>query len=208
MNCAKAYRFVFLQLLSGSALAAPFSISITVDENCNGLLTNTNGFSGSLPCGFQTDLGPGDLAGVMTYSLRNPPGLTAGDVFLQDAIGGPILDVVRFNSAQTCVDASVGCLVFYSDNVPTFDSGADTSAPPGSFYTNTVTIAELGTDGNNGAVYTPTSGQPGFVTGAAGPVTYTLISDAVSVPEPGSLILVGTGLIVGARRWRKRKANT
>src|SRR5262245_45052222 len=68
--------------LSGSAWA--FTISITVDENCNGLLTNSNGFSSALPCGFQNDPGPGGLPNVMTYSLLNPPGLTAGDVLLQE----------------------------------------------------------------------------------------------------------------------------
>ena len=137
MNYAKTSRLMLLPFmsaavlvccLSGSALADPFSVSTTVDENCNGLLTNTAGFSSLLPCGFQNDPGPGGLANVMTYSLLNPPGLTSGDVLLQEGTGGPIFDVIRFNSAEAC-SGSTGCLVFYSDNIGGFDAGADTFGP-------------------------------------------------------------------------------
>src|SRR6476469_4101210 len=84
-------------LQSGSAYGQAFSVTITVDENGNGTLTNTSGFSSTLPFALQADPGPGGLSSVLTYSLLNPAGLTAGDVLLQDGIGGPILDVVRFN---------------------------------------------------------------------------------------------------------------
>lgn len=192
--------------LAGSASAAPFSVSITVDENCNGSFSNTTGFTSSLACGFLADPGPGGLGSVMTYSLQNPPGVTAGDVLLQDGPGGPILDVIRFNPAESCF-GSVGCVVFYSDNVDGMDAGADTTRPPGAFYSHTVTLLEVGTEQNNGAVYTPIFGQPGFVSGAAGPVTYTLLSDTTPIPEPASLILLGSGLLLGASRRRRRSAN-
>src|SRR6267143_484312 len=62
-------------------------------------------------------------------------------------------------------------------------AGAMTYALPGG---PTLTRIELGAEGNNGFVYTPISGQPGFVTVTGGPAiiaTYVIKSDVV--PEPG-----------------------
>jgi len=57
------------------------------------------------------------------------------------------------------------------------------------------TITELGPEGANGVTYTPIAGQPGFVAGAAGPVTYVFLSDG-QIPEPSSLLLLGSGATV------------
>src|SRR5438046_9671491 len=98
--------------LASNAYADSFSVNVTVDENCNGTFTNTIGFFSTLPCALQNDPGPGGLSNVQTYSLLNPPGLTAGDVLLQDGVGGLVLDVVRFNSSEICTDRRTGCLLF------------------------------------------------------------------------------------------------
>jgi hypothetical protein len=173
---------------------------ITVDELGHGTILFPGSAPFAMPFALQADPGPGGLASVLTYNLLGPPALVAGDVLLRDGVDGPILDVIRFNPAGTGSPGYQASLLFYSDNVDGFDALGDTPGPPGAFYTNTVTILEVGPEGNNGAFYTPTANQPGFVPGFA--VQYNFISDAV--PEPGSWALMLTGL--GALSyWIRRK---
>jgi hypothetical protein len=112
--------------------------------------------------------------------------LTAGDVLISEP-GDGLGDVVRFNPGEICADATPGCLAFYSATPP-FDSLADTPSPPLSFYANTISLTE---DATGKVIYIPLASEPGFVAGAAGPVTYDLVSDGHLVPAP----LIGHGLL-------------
>jgi hypothetical protein len=176
---------------------AQFAVDTTVDENGNGLITNTAGFRRALPATMAPDPGPGGQPLALTYDLLNPPGLATGDLIMFEP-GGGISDIIRWNPN--------GTLVFYSDNIEGDFDLADTGFPA-ALYANQFIIDEVGPEDSNGVDYTPTIGQPGFVAGAAGPVRYHIISDT-QTPEPGSLaLLVGLGVSGGvfsvARRRRK-----
>jgi hypothetical protein len=177
---------------------------ITVDENGHGTLLFPGGTPIPTAGVLAPDPGPGGLPSVLTYNLLGPPSLVAGDVLLFDADFNTFLDVVRFNPANT-TPGYPASLLFYSDNFPTPDALADTPSPPGAFYPNTITITEGGNEINNGAIYTPLPGQPGFVPGFS--VTYNLISDGAGVPEPGSFALLTTSLVglAGVVRRKLRK---
>jgi hypothetical protein len=192
---------VFCLSTSAFATDANGNILITVDENCFGVL---NGFAGleSMPCTLQTDPGPGGGPNALTYDMLNPPGLVPGDVLLHEQVGGALVisDIIRFNFNAD----GVGTLLFYSDNSDGIDALADIASMPGQYYTNHITINEIGSEGSNGAFYTPIQGQPGFVSGATAPVTYNFISDS---PEPASFILLASGaaLLFASRLRRKSR---
>src|SRR5713226_9057772 len=97
--------------LARHAFAQGFSVQITVDENGNGRMTNTNGFNSPLPAALLPDPGPGGSASALTYGLLGPPGLVAGDLLLTEpGVLGPS-DWIRFNPRE-----NDGALVFYSDS--------------------------------------------------------------------------------------------
>jgi hypothetical protein len=183
---------VLLVLSSTSVKAQTFSITVSADENGNGTLTNTAGFNGVLPAALLPDPGPGGLPVALTYGLLSPPGLTAGDLIILDS-PGVISDVIRFNP-QT----NGGSFVYYS----LLGGGqlADTGLPS-AFYTNAFSVLET----DPVTIYTPTSGQPGFVTGAGGPVTYRFTGSQAQTPEPASLILLGSGVAGGIGFLRRRR---
>lgn len=191
--------------LSASAFAQ-FSINISTDELGDSRFTNTAGFNGSLPFALQNDPGPGGLSSALTYDLLNPPGLTAGDLILLEPDGaGAVSDIIRFNPAEVGPGGGTGSLVFYSDSGDGADSLADIGFPT-TLYENNLSLLEIGAEGSNGFSYTPTAGQPGFVSGAGGPVTFTIVSDgSLAVPEPSTmaLLLCGAGLF-GIARFRSK----
>jgi hypothetical protein len=191
-------------LAGGNQVFAQFSITITVDENANGTFSNTTGFFSPLPSAMQADPGPGGLSSALTYGLLNPPGLVAGDLLLvEPGAIGLISDIVRFNPNEV-IAGTTGALVFYSDRGEGSDSLADVGFPT-ALYTNTASFVEVGPEGMNSFTYTPTAGMPGFIAGAAGPVSYVIKSDT-TVPEPGTLTLCGIAMATSAGYgWIRRR---
>jgi hypothetical protein len=159
-----------LALAALSAAGKANADIITYDE------TGENGAGTLLP-----DPGPGGLAAALTYAPGNI--LTPGDVLVSEPGALAPSDLLRFNHDT---------VVVYSDQNDGIDALADTGLPT-AFYSNSLSITEVGIEGNNGISYTPTAGQPGFVPEAPGPVTWVLTSDT-PIPEPASLTLLAVGL--------------
>ena len=207
MGTFRATLFAFaasLALLASThslrAQIAPPTLLYTYDENGHGSLKLSNGtiipYVGTLA----PDPGPGGLSSALTYSLGTAAIVTSGDLFLLEPgqRENTVSDLLRFNfNPQT----GTSTLVFYSDNLDGAEDLADVGFPS-TFYANTLTVTEVGPEGDNGFMYTPTSGQPGFISGFN--TTYNFISDASAVPLPsaawGGLALLALLAIQRLRR--------
>jgi PEP-CTERM motif len=133
-----------------------------------------------------------------------PANFTAGTVAINPGPGDPPCPTAFFAPACDVINFAVRTIAFYSSPSPDgSDAPADNGFPFELFPLATTT--EIGAEGgNNGAFYTPTMGQPGFISGMN--LTYEFVSDGQAsptgtpipqspVPEPASLALLGTGLL-------------
>jgi hypothetical protein len=176
---------------------AQFTVTLTFDENSNGWITSTGGSPQALPCSEITDPGPGGLNNALFYSTLNPPGLVAGDVLIMEPSSTiQLSDLLRFDP-----NTLGGGVFVYSDIEAGVPPDLADIGFPTSYNTNILTINEIGPElGWNGVSYTPTAGQPGFVAGASGPVTYNFTSDDVPEPATGLLLLAPLAAFVLCRR--------
>jgi hypothetical protein len=181
--------FLAVALVFSTAKAhAAVIVNVTFDEYGNGT-ASTPAQTVTLPTLFTADPTGGVTGNILVYQL--PFEVVTGDVIMTEpgSFTTVVLsDVIRF------VDAgNSGYAIFYSDNGDGIDSLADISGLPVNVMTNFVTIPEVGPEvGPNGAVYTPTVGQPGYINSDFSP-TYNILSDSTA-PEPGSVLLIATGL--------------
>lgn len=167
-------------------------IIITIDEDGVGSIRTTGGPTTPLPgvLGVDSDNHP-----TLIYS----PGLAFldGDLYLREpgALPGDLSDVVRFHTGTIC---------FYSDSADEVSGTLGDVGIPVHLLDNKVFIDEVGVEGADGATYTPTAGQPGFVAGQT--VTVIVRSDT---PEPSTIVLLslGAGLVLAGRRRRRERSS-
>jgi hypothetical protein len=168
---------------------------ISFDENGHG--TWEDGSGSITPLIFGIGVPPAGGHPTLYYELT--AAIMEGDIVVDEpgTTGpGPLSiepsDLLRFSGY---------CVYVYSDLPEAGEVGelADTGIPT-QFLSNMLTMAEEGSEGGwNGVHYTPLPGQPGWIEGLEGGVTYVFTSD---VPEPATIALLGLGALSLLRRKR------
>lgn len=170
-----------LSVLALALLAVPANaqfFTLQFDEHGNGLL------NGAPDPGY---LAIDPLSGLLalTYNLPNPVG--TGDVGVLDP-NGSIGDGIRFENVAN-LNGGVTVMFYFSDNADGVDALADSGIPQGNFAN--FNVPELA------------DGSFVFLANGGGNNSYFGLSDT-DTPEPGSLLLLGSGLlsVIGIARRR------
>ena len=124
---------------------------------------------------------------------------TPGDLLLIEPLVGntnTVSDLLRFD----------GNGVFFFSNLEPGELNPDKADVPqipnpvGAIFVR----SEIGPEGNNGALWTPGPGQPGFdLSGSLPGLSYNIISDAVPEPNCVALYFAAAGLLALRRLQRK-----
>jgi hypothetical protein len=176
----------------------PFTLFF--DENGNGQIDNRDG-TGLHPLPGVLIIPTGGSVGVLTFMLPTP--VVTGDVRIwEDTLGGTLSDVLRFTNANGNLTGALNGdrLQVFSDVPEPGEKGdlADIGLPALADLVprDNGGLVEVGTEGNNGVVYSP---------GGALDNIYHFTSDAI--PEPSSIIMLSIGAFGAAGYgWRRRKA--
>ena len=183
-----------------SALNPVGPFILTFDENGNGTIAVNGGATAILK---GTLIGPIGGTGALTFLLPEP--VITGDVSFTEPGSNGISDWLRFTDAAGIISGiATGAgprMIFYSE----FELGelhadlADTGFPTDLGTGNVLHLTEVGAEGSNGFDYRPA--------GVAYPINNEYIGISDKVPEPASLVLLGSGLVaLGLTVFRRRRA--
>lgn len=195
----RRWYFVFLLLTMSAGIA--FADGINPNDP---YLTEDGTSCGSphVPWCAGAGLATDPLSGITTleYTLSSTvySNVVAGDVLITESTGpqaGQVGDLIRFEK----VGSNFEVFIFSDD----FNGGqAADHGLPSAFQLNQATITE--SSSGLTTLYTPTSTQPGYATDPGYAYTsYQLLSPS-DVPEPSSLLLLGTGLLSLAGVLRRK----
>ena len=176
-------------VMLGVAPLAHAFFTLDFDENGNGSVSVNGGAFVPSPGFLLDDPSQAGVQLVLIYTL--PELVVEGDLSVFEPTGG-LSDVVRFTDANGGLSGAGNLLIYYSDNTDGGTDLADTGFPANLNTGNTGSVDETGPEGNNGFQF------------VAGANIYNGISD--TVPEPGTLLLLGIGLVLARpamRRWAR-----
>ena len=187
--------FAILLLIAGGAVPAVADFNLTFDESGNAFYSLNGGPVVALAGIVGPDPTLGVTGDVLIYAL--PDLVNLGDVRIwEDHVGGTLSDMLRFANGSDYGQTSSGfthtgtTMIYYSDVEPgSTDTGINTGFPSATAFN------DFGT-----GIVEDASGNFDWLPGSN---EYRGFSDGTIVPEPSSLVLLGT--VCTAAMWIIRR---